>query len=257
MKINSFDGTKINYLDVGEGKVTLIIIHGMGAKAELWKEQIERFSKSFRVVALDLGGHGSSGRSRDKWTMESFGRDVNAVAEALDINNAILIGHSMGGAVALEAARVLMDRIIGIIGVDTLFPALYFELSAEQITGYLAPLKVDLMAGLQELMGPFIGKLDEEQKQMALTPYMEKDALLDTFENLLQWDLRPIIPDITVPVKCIIAGVTRDVIIPAKEKAWVEDQFETTYMENVAHYLFLEEPDEFSKVLLEVIQSLT
>ncbi|MHA2321359.1 MAG: alpha/beta fold hydrolase [Candidatus Thorarchaeota archaeon] len=257
MEISSFDGTKINYVDTGEGKVTLIIIHGMGAKAELWKKQIERFSQSFRVVALDLGGHGSSGKIRDKWTMESFGRDVNAVAEALDISNAILIGHSMGGAVALEAARVLGDRIIGIIGIDTLFPALYFELPAEQITGYLAPLKVDLEAGLRELYGPFVGGLGEEEKRMAITPYMEKDALLETFENLLQWDLRPIIPDITVPVKCILAGVTRDAIITTPEKAWFEDQFETTYMENVAHWLFLEKPDEFSEVLLEVIQSLT
>ncbi len=69
---------------------------------------------------MDLGGHGSSGKNRNDWSIESFGSDVAAVAESIDAENIVLIGHSMGGPVVLEAATQIGNRVIGVIGVDTL-----------------------------------------------------------------------------------------------------------------------------------------
>src|SRR5262249_36598264 len=70
-------------------------------------------------VAIDLAGHGGSGKDRKQWTLDNFGRDVVAVVERERLGSVILIGNSLGGAVALEAARLLPGRVRGVIAVDT------------------------------------------------------------------------------------------------------------------------------------------
>lgn len=74
------------------------------------------FSAKHRVVTLDLAGHGHSGLARTRYTMKAFGEDVQAVTQAVGGRRVILIGHSMGGSVIAEAARLLPGRVIGLIG---------------------------------------------------------------------------------------------------------------------------------------------
>lgn len=257
MDCSSFDGVKINYLDKGEGPVTLIFLHGLGVAVEIWEEIIDYFSHKYRVIAIDVGGHGKSGTDRDLWTMESFGKDVNAVAELLSLDNVILIGHSMGGAVVLEAAKIMGNRVIGIIGVDTFFPWLYFEMPAEHITAFLAPFKKDFKGAFREMLEPMVkGRLSESQVEEIFALFGDEAVILKVFEEFLKWDLRPILPDISVPIKTITAGVSRDLYFQTpEEKQTLEDLFENTYMENVAHMIFLEKPGEFSEVLEDVISS--
>ena len=75
-----------------------------------------------RVVAIDLAGHGESGDGREAWTMASFGGDVTAVVEELGLDDLVLIGHSMGGDVIVEAALGLADRVRALVWVDTVPP---------------------------------------------------------------------------------------------------------------------------------------
>jgi pimeloyl-ACP methyl ester carboxylesterase len=75
--------------------------------------------KHSSVVSIDLAWHGESGLGRKAWTMASFGEDVAAVVVEIDAKEVILIGHSMGGDVIVEAARRLRSRITGLVWVDT------------------------------------------------------------------------------------------------------------------------------------------
>ena len=187
--------------------------------------------------------------------MESFGKDVTAVAELLSLDNVILIGHSMGGAVGLEAARVMGDRVIGIIGIDTFFPMLYYKMPVEQITAFLAPLKEDFKGAYRKMAESiFKGRISERKQEELFSMVKDEVVYLKVLEETLRWDLRPILPDISVPIKTITAGVSRDMYLHTpEEKQALEDLFENTYMENVAHMLFMEKPGEFSKILDEVI----
>src|SRR5579871_4784629 len=118
-KTFSADGVSIAYVSGGNGKPTLFFIHGGLADQSFWSHQLEHFSNRHRVVAIDLAGHGASGKNRQYWTLENFGRDVVAVVERERLSNVILIGNSLGGAVALEAARFLPGRGLAVIAVDT------------------------------------------------------------------------------------------------------------------------------------------
>ncbi|KKN34271.1 hypothetical protein LCGC14_0795280 [marine sediment metagenome] len=113
----SSDGVEIHYKIYGTGEPTLVFVHGWCCDKSYWKEQIPYFSKSYRMVLIDLAGHGESGLNRKDWTMELFGEDVACVAKKLGITKIVLIGHSMAGQVILEAARWL-PNVIGIIFVD-------------------------------------------------------------------------------------------------------------------------------------------
>ena len=104
----SADGTSIRFQVDGAGEPTLVLVHGWALDHCLWDGQVPWLSKTHRVVTLDLAGHGGSGRARAQWTMNAFGQDVQAVVEAVGMNAVILVGHSMGGPVVLEAARRLV-----------------------------------------------------------------------------------------------------------------------------------------------------
>lgn len=81
--------------------------------------QVATLSASYRVLLVDLAGHGHSGMSRGRYTMRGFAEDVQAVVEAAAQGPVLRIGHSMRGPVIAEANHLLADRVIGLIGVDT------------------------------------------------------------------------------------------------------------------------------------------
>src|SRR6185295_17883455 len=121
-----------------------------------WEEQLAHFSLTHQVVTLDLAGHGASGRNRREWTIGAFGDDVKAVVKALDLKRTVLIGHSMGGPVILEAARRMPDRVVGLVGVDT-FHDVEKRLSPEQIQMWLGRWRSDFpgtVKGFVDLLLP-------------------------------------------------------------------------------------------------------
>lgn len=104
----------------GKADTALVFVHGWCINKEYWKAQQDYFDKRFKVVAIDMGGHGESGHNRNSWTVNDFANDVAAVIDSLQLQKVILIGHSMGGEVTLETALKMPGKIIGFIGIDNL-----------------------------------------------------------------------------------------------------------------------------------------
>src|ERR1700758_2349293 len=114
------DGLEIVGEGRGQGDTALVFLHGWCGDREYWKHQVEVFAADYRVVALDQAGHGESGKGRKAWTADGLAGDVEAVVKALGLKRVILVGHSMGGSVALLAAKRMPGTVIVVIGVDTL-----------------------------------------------------------------------------------------------------------------------------------------
>ena len=117
------DGVPIRYEVRGRGDPALVFIHGWASDRSVWQEQVNIFARGHTLVTVDLGGHGASGANRASWSIASLAQDVVTVVKALGLKRVVLIGHSMGGPVALLAAGRMPDRILGVIGVDTLHNA--------------------------------------------------------------------------------------------------------------------------------------
>ncbi|VAW73495.1 hypothetical protein MNBD_GAMMA15-777 [hydrothermal vent metagenome] len=141
--IESADGSPIAYGMRGQSEPTIVFIHCWTCNHTFWDAQIDYFSKQHQVVWLDLAGHGESGSRRQRYTMQAFGQDVAAVVHQVGAGKVILVGHSMGGPVAVEAAKQLGDRVIGIVGVDTFYTPFEYPASQEAIAAFVKPFETD------------------------------------------------------------------------------------------------------------------
>src|SRR5436189_5513087 len=91
----------------GTGKSTLIFVHGWTCDSTSWASQVPVLSKTYRVITLDLPGHGQSGSPSDgKFSMNLFARAVESVRAEAKAGKVVLVGHSMGAPVIREYARL-------------------------------------------------------------------------------------------------------------------------------------------------------
>ncbi|MGQ0540611.1 MAG: alpha/beta fold hydrolase [Blastocatellia bacterium] len=111
--------SRIHYYDIGNAKSknVLIFIHGWTCNADFWKDSYSAFS-GYRVIALDLIGHGKSDKPKANYSMEYFARSVEAVLKKAKVQKAVLVGHSMGTPVARQFYRLYPDKTLGIVVVD-------------------------------------------------------------------------------------------------------------------------------------------
>ena len=109
-EILSEDNIIISYNVEGNGKQALVFVHGWSCDKSYWKHQVPYFAEKYKVITIDLAGHGKSGLGRKTLSMEAFGKDILAVLQKTNIEQAILIGHSMGGAVIIEAAKQMPGK---------------------------------------------------------------------------------------------------------------------------------------------------
>ena len=114
------DGAEVNYLAWGPADAPgVVLIHGGAAHANWWSHMAPLLAGPYRVIALDLSGHGDSA-SRNDYKLDYWCEEVLAVAaEACSVPNPILVGHSMGGFVGIATAALHRDRIGGLIIIDS------------------------------------------------------------------------------------------------------------------------------------------
>src|SRR5437764_5714843 len=111
---------QINYVVRGTGDPTLIFVHGFACSLDDWEAQLRALSPSFRCVALDLPGHAGSAKP-DTISIEILGAAVNRVKDQVAASNTILVGHSMGCRVIVEAFQQSGASVSGLVFVDGSF----------------------------------------------------------------------------------------------------------------------------------------
>lgn len=253
----SKDNTPISYEIVGTGEPTLVFVHGWSCDSRYWRAQIPHFSKNHRVVTLDLAGHGHSGATRSHYTMKAFGEDVRAVTKAVGDDDVILIGHSMGGAVIAEAARVMPDWVIGLIGVDTLQNVEY-PMTDEALEAMTAPLEKDFRTGIRQFVGDMIlpytdPKLREwiVSDMAAAPPAVALSAMNHMMSQYITGEAAKIFDDISLPVVAVNADLWP---IDYQANRQHMSSFDAIVLEGTDHFLMMNRPAEFNRALEKAIQ---
>ena len=251
--VNASDGVPIHYEVQGKGEPTLVFIHCWGCNRHLWDNQVAEFSKTHRIVTIDLPGHGESGMDRKNWTVGGFGDDVKTVVAKLDLKRVVLIGSSMGGPVALEAARRMPDRVIGIVPVDTL-QNVEDKVPPDQLEGVLKALETDFKGATATLMNQFFFA--------PTTPPAVKERILADINSrppaiaiailrgVIPYDAAPAMREIKVPIRAINADrVPTNVEVNRK----YAPQFDVVIIKGTGHYPMLEDPARFNALLTDVL----
>lgn len=106
------------FLRDGEGTPALAFVHGFACTHEDWRLQLAHFRNTHEVVACDLRAHGATPGRAQECSIEHYGGDVAALVNNLELERCVLIGHSMGCRVVLEANRLIADKVAGVVLVD-------------------------------------------------------------------------------------------------------------------------------------------
>lgn len=251
--IKAIDNVTISYDKRGRGNTALVFIHGWCSNRTFWREQLNTINDKYRVVSIDLPGHGKSGRDREVYTFSSFANDVKRVVESLDLKKIVLIGHSMGGLIALEAAQLMPDRIIGIVGIDAIN-------NVEDVNP-------------QEMMEPFISALQANFKgtmRVALPRMLSSNATPEFIEwitensieadstmaisivrEISNVDQKNLLSLVNIPVRCIYASSDDLTEFNARletNKKYAD--FDAVAVKDVGHFLHLEKPEEVNQHLM-------
>ena len=258
--VPSKDGTPISYEVFGAGEPTLVFVHGWSCDARYWRAQLPYFSKNHRVVMLDLAGHGHSGTTRMQYTMAAFGEDVRAVTEAVGSPRVILIGHSMGGSVIAEAARLMPNRVIGLIGIDT-FDNIEYPLTSEELKKMTAPLEKDFRAGSRQFIGGMIlPQTDPQLREWILSdvsaapPAIALSAMNEMMTQYITGEAAKVFEKIRIPV-ITVNGDLWPINYEANRRHMFS--YQAIVLKKADHFLMMDRPEEFNDALDKAIHMLS
>ncbi|MHB8094152.1 MAG: alpha/beta fold hydrolase [Candidatus Aminicenantales bacterium] len=252
----SSDGVVISYRVEGTGSPALVFVHGWSCDNTYWDTQVAAFSKTYKTVAVDLAGHGKSGLNRKAWTIPAFGEDVAAVIRAEKLDRAILIGHSMGGGVTVEAARLCPGKIIGIVGADTLHDLGGPPYPEAQMDGFLAPFKSDFIGAADDFVRQMLPKsadpalVERIAKDMSSAP---AEVGIAALRATLGYTPAESLKSVRVPIMAINSDMY-PVNVEGNRK--VAASFDVKVMKGVGHFVMLEDAPLFNRLLEESIRGI-
>ncbi|MFH8470813.1 alpha/beta fold hydrolase [Streptomyces sp. NPDC017991] len=253
-EIQRANDTTIRYTISGPADgPTVACIHGWGCNRTDFDAITGFLPEHYRVLTIDLAEHGESRSTRDVWTMEEFARDVTAVLEAESVDNCVVAGHSLGGAVAVEVGRVLPDVVSHVVAFDALHYLALFPAPDEQLANaILQPFHEDFAAATRGLVEG--GSLKDTDP--ALTDaYFEKmvavrqPAGLRSIEGLVYWDMDAALREVKQPITvfAVRAILTQEAIDR------YGDRIRFVPVDLGSHHFPVESPEGTAKLLADVV----
>lgn len=254
---------QIAYTKQGDNDTAIVFVHGWCINKEYWKDQIDAFSKRYTVVAVDLGGHGESGKNRHSWTVQDFANDVIAVIDGFHLNKVILVGHSMGGDIILETANKIPEKVIGFIGIDNFkdVTAGFSEEQKREIGSFMDTLQKNYLGvavsfSRQTLFPP--NYKDTVSVNRVLHDIEEADSTvaIESIKSVLEYT--PKEPEnlsrLQVPLYLIESDYT-PVAEDSLKKYCTSGYFIRT-VHGTGHYPMIEKPQEFNTLLGETLDDM-
>jgi len=258
--VTAEDGVPIAYDVRGAGDPAVVLVHGWCCNREFWRNQADLLAADHRVVAIDLPGHGASGADRAAWSIAGLGADVRTVVESLGLGRVILVGHSLGGPVALEAARLLPGRTVAVIAVDTLHDA-DFELPPDAMETMAARFEEDFSGTMaQAVRSMFTESADPAVVEWVISASLatNRAAALALMRDYPAFRPKQALAAAGVPIRCInvapregAGGLPTDT---EGNRRFAD--YDAVVMEGVGHFPMLERPEEFNAELRKVLAAL-
>jgi non-heme chloroperoxidase len=269
--LETTDGAKIYYQDQGEGQ-PILLVHGWLCSSKFWRKNVPEFSKAFRVVTLDLRGHGNSSKGLTGHTIAQYARDVREVIEHLGLQDTVLVGWSLGGPVVLsyyeQYGRNTRLKALGLVD-SSPFPFSPAAWNSHALRNYdyvgMNEMFADYTANPRKFAIAFTTRMFKQEPsdadmdwvvaEMMKTPTWIAEA---AYSDFVLSDYAKSLPAIEVPVIVFAAnsGVFSNGI--AMGKAIADQMPRATFIpfEDAGHILFYEQPQKFNAALMDFVMAL-
>jgi 3-oxoadipate enol-lactonase len=253
-------GTKIYYeLHGTEGKPVVLFLHGLGSSVRDWELQVPAFSQDYRVLLIDMRGHGRSDKPIPQYTMPIFASDVVGVMDSLKIEKVHIVGISMGGMIAFQLAVDCPERIQSLCIVNS-GPAVILRSLQDRFAIYMRFVIVRLM-GMRKMGAVIAPKLfvdaeQEELRQLFIERWAENDprAYLNALRAIVGWTVEERIGENSIPT--LIAVSDQDYTPVSLKEAYMPKlrNARLTIIPNAHHAVSSERPEAFNQVIMEFLR---
>jgi len=271
--VTTSDGVSLSYLEAGSGK-PILMIPGWSQTAEQFKHQLAGLANRYRVIAVDMRGHGESDKPDFGYKISRLAKDTHDLIHALDLNEVNILGHSMGSSVIWNYYDMYgPERLSKLLLIDqmpmiTSNPAWSEE---ERIDSGAIFDPQSLYETINALAGPdgvettrgFIGNMvtkaiPEEDKAWIIERNlrMPREHAATLLYNHSTQDWRDLIPRITLP-SLVVGG--RVSVVPWQSQAWVAEQIPGARLEIFEeedggnHFMFIEGHEKFNAIVADFV----
>jgi pimeloyl-ACP methyl ester carboxylesterase len=255
-----FKNTSISYSDTGKGSA-IVLLHGFLENQKMWDKYVADFSKRNRVITIDLLGHGETECLGYIHSMEDNAAAVHAVLAELRIRKAILVGHSMGGYVALAFAELYPENVKGLVLLNSTARADSAERKLNRARAikavkqsYISFVSLAITNLFSENNRERLAKEIENTKKEALKTPLQ--AIVASLEGMKIRADREVLLHLSTYPKMLILG-EKDPIVPYEE---AKDQIENTQVKLVTfpdgHMSHIENQEVLTKVLLQFLKKI-
>lgn len=264
---------EIYYEVYGEGR-PILLIHGAWASHEWWRMQIPEFSKMYKVIAMDVRGHGKSARLDKPTTVQKLAQDVDKVLNALGISELVLIGWSMGGMISTQYYFDHPERVKGLVLISSrlhkrpkMLLEAYLRTFREMFSLFMDFADFEGFESLKyedqvskEVQKMFSPNTDPEVVKWAvedLTKNRRRDYLT-IVRTLARYDASDKLHMIKIPMLIIVGD--RDERTPPEFARKIHEKVphsKLVIVEGHGHYVLLERPDIVNKEILSFLESIS
>lgn len=257
---NLYKRVAINYEIQGKGDTTLVFIHGWNLDLRYWDYPVKHLKSDYRVLALDLAGHGSSGKDRTNWAAESFAQDIVNIIKKEELKNIILIAHSMGGEIALEVVNQIPEKIIGMIGVEN-FRDVDFSITPafrQDFTSYLNKFKTDYPEMADAYAREHIRSTNRDVINRIVKDYKKSDpkVALTIFKNMVPKYAEAKQNLQRLPFKLRIIASDYAPYNEGALKRYARNGYEIVWIDQAGHFPMVEQPEEFLSALEAMLKDI-
>jgi len=257
----TYDGSRVHYESYGKGQDAVVFIHGWTCDLTFWSGQAPVYEKR-RALLVDLPGHGQSDKPEVAYTQERFARAIDAVLRDAKVERAVLVGHSMGGPVALTFLRLFPAKTKALVMVDAYVPqAPKDDAERARQQAQLDPFLRSLSAPNYKetvrkmIEGMFSEKTTPAQREeirtkMAATP---QQVLASAMQGMFALEAPKAGETYGLPVLAIVAPGNARPGYETRLRAVFPNLRKFELWEGSGHFLMMESPDRFNRLLEEFL----